>query len=139
MTIKQLLPIDFTKRNTFHLTFFDKNYKVTKSENADYIVLYFESLNIEKKNIAENHEHILEALLSGVVLLDTDHKICYINAAMEKLLECSRANVLGIPAIEFAANESDAEWISTKMKERISGKSGVYQREITVNDKKKNV
>ena len=137
ITIKKLLPIDFRKKNTFQLTIVDENYTVTKSENADYVILYFELLSNEKKNIVENHEHILEALLSGVVLLDTNHKICYINAAMEKLLECSRANVLGIPAIEFAANESDAAWISTKMQERISGKSGVYQREITVNDKNK--
>ena len=139
VTIKQLLPIDFTKKNTFHLTIFEKNYSVTKSKNADYVVLYFELLYNKKNNVTQIHEHILEALLSGVVLLDTDYKICYINAAMEKLLECSRANVLGIRAIEFAANETDEEWVKSKMRERIEGKRDIYEREITVNDNKKTV
>ena len=139
VALSTLIPTDWRELNTFEITLNAQSYKITSTIAQDLFIFYFTPLNRLEKIIFQQryYEQILEGLTSGVVLIDVDQKIQYMNNSMEKLLECSREELLGKKATMLAGNKDDADLVANKMKDRKEGKSEVYTKETNIKGKRK--
>ncbi len=117
--------------------FFDGTYvpKFDAQGQADGLIGYFRNVT-EQKRIEQSlraseakYRQLVETAHEGIVLLDTQRRLTYINPSMEKITGYPSERLIGQSALDYIFAEDLAEQ-ERQLEQRLQGVSERYERKI---------
>src|ERR1043166_8609241 len=82
----------------------------------------------------EFYRAILDSLGQGVVITDAQSRIIYANQTMEELTGRTKDELIGSISYQILAPERNWPTMQRRLKERLSGKTEVYEHELMKKD-----
>jgi len=111
-------PIYHHQENIGHLWTFQD---ITQQEKDEYIL----------KRREQKYQAIIENMSLGLVEVDLDHHVCYVNDSFCEIVGYEESEMLGMSIFSLIRAAKDNDLLRNKQMERLQGISDVYEAQVT--------